>query len=178
MSNTFSEIVAENFSEISRNFHSGLVAKGYEYDEDIMSDAFIRCCTTLKDKQMTKQEALKYYWVAYINKYKTKVLKPHIIEMYEDMTEFDDIEDEKYNNTIDKIYNIIIKELQDKYGVRKACIWEMYACEGMTVKEIKKLGFDDIDNYAYFAKQIKRYIKNHIVKENQELKELIKYRNE
>ena len=34
------------------------------------------------------------------------------------------------------------------------------------------------DNYAYFTKQVKRYIKNHIIAENRELQELIAERKE
>ena len=62
--------------------------------------------------------------------------------------------------------------LQDKYGVRKALVWEMYTCKGMTSKQIKEMGINDVSNYAYFTKQVKRYIKNHIIPEDKELKEL------
>jgi integrase len=176
---TFSNIVAENYNEICRNFKAGLKAKGYPWDEDIMNDAFISCCNTLKDKEISKTEAIKYYWVAYINKYKTSLNRASIFEYHDDMEEvFDDIETEKYNSTTDRIYDIIITELQDHYGVRKATIWEMYACQGMSSKEIRAMGLDDIDNYAYFTKQVKRYIKNHIIPENRELQELIAERKE
>jgi hypothetical protein len=176
---TFSNIVAENYNEICRNFRSGLKAKGYVFDEDVMNDAFISCCNTLKNKEITKTEAIKYYWVAYINKYKTKINKENLFEYCDNIEEeFEDIENEKYDSTIDGIYDIIIRGIQDHYGVRKATIWEMYACQGKSSKEIKAMGFDDIDNYAYFTKQVKRYIKNHIIPENRELRELIVERKE
>lgn len=176
---TFSNIVAENYTEICRNFRAGLKAKGYPFDEDIMNDAFVSCCNTLKNKEITKTEALKYYWVAYINKYKTSLNRASIFEYHDDMEEsFDDVEVEKYNSTTDRIYDIIITGLQDHYGVRKATIWEMYACQGKSSKEIRAMGFNDIDNYAYFTKQVKRYIKNHIIPENRELQELIAERKE
>lgn len=176
---TFSNIVAENYDEICRNFRAGLKAKGYPWDEDIMNDAFISCCNSLKNKEITKQEAIKYYWVAYVNKYKTMINKSGLFEYHDDMEEvFEDLETEKYNSTTDKIYDIIITGLQDHYGVRKAAIWEMYACQGKSSKEIRAMGFDDIPNYAYFMKQVKRYIKNHIIAENRELQELIAERKE
>lgn len=175
----FSDIVADNYEEICRNFRVGLKAKGYTFDEDIMNDAFISCCSNLNDKYMTKQEALKYYWVAYINKYKNKSNKAGRVNCVENMDEkFEYIESKKYDSTVDKIYNIIIGELQDHFGVRKASIWEMYACKGIPAKEIKAMGFNDVTNFAYFTKQIKRYIKNHIIAENKELQELIAIRKE
>lgn len=176
---TFSDIVAENYTEIERNFRSGLKSKGYPWDEDIMNDAFLSCYNSLKDKKITKQYALKYYWVSYINKLKTKLNKSSLIDYKEDMTEeFEDIETKKYDSTIDRIYDIIITELQDHFGVRKASIWEMYTCQGMSSKNIKASGLNCINNYAYFTKQIKRYIKKHIVLKNKELKELLIVRKE
>lgn len=176
---TFPNVVAENYDEIVRNFKAGTKNHGYVFDEDIMSDSFISCCNSLKDKEITKQEAVKYYWVAYVNKYKTRQEHEQIMDCYDNVEEeFDDIEAEHYNSTTDKIYDIIITELQDHYGVRKATIWEMYACQGKSSKEIRMMGLDDIDNYAYFTKQVKRYIKNHIIKENKVLQELIAERKE
>lgn len=176
---TFADIVATNYNEIIRNFKTGLKSHGYIFDEDIMNDAFLSCFNTLKDKKLTKQDALKYYWVAYINKYKTKQEREGSIDCYDNMEEeFDDIASEKYNSIIDRIYDIIITGIQDHFGVRKASIWEMYTCHGKSSKEIRAIGFNDIDNFAYFTKQVKRYIKNHIIPENRELQELIAERKE
>lgn len=176
---TFSTIVAENYNEIVRNFKSGLKSKGYIFDEDIMNDAFLSCYNTLKDKKITKQEALKYYWVAYINKFKNKVNKVGLLDYYEDMSDnFENIESEKYDPTIDRIYDIIIGELQDQFGTRKAYIWELYACKGVSSKDIKAIGLNCVNNFAYFTKQMKRYIKKHIIPTNLELKELLTVRKE
>jgi hypothetical protein len=175
----FSTIVAENYNEIVRNFKSGLKSKGYRFDEDMMNDAFLSCYNTLKDKEVTKQEALKYYWVAYINKYKNKTNKLCLLDYREDMSvDFEDIESKKYDNTIDRIYDIIIGELQDQFGVRKGYIWELYTCKGVSSKDIKSSKVNCVDNYAYFTKQMKRYIKKHIIPKNKELKELLIARKE
>ena len=50
---SFEDIVIENFVEIQRNFKSGLINKGYSYDEDLFNDAFISCRNTLSDKELT-----------------------------------------------------------------------------------------------------------------------------
>lgn len=176
---SFTDIVAANYNEIVRNFKAGVKNHGHVFDEDIMNDAFVSCFNSLKDKKLTKQEVIKYYWVAYVNKYKTRQEHEQIMDCYDNVEEeFEDIENEHYNSTTDKIYDIIISGVQDHYGVRKATIWEMYACQGKSSKEIRAMGFNDIDNYAYFTKQVKRYIKNHIIAENRELQELIAERKE
>lgn len=173
----FEDIVIENFVEIQRNFKSGLINKGYSYDEDLFNDAFISCRNALSDKELTKKEVIKYFWTAYVNKYKTKMSKNKNHLSFEDMIdEIDDI-NEEYNDVPDKIYDIIIKAIQDKFGLKKAFIWELYVCRGKSAKEIRNMGFD-VDNFVYLTRQIKRYIHNHLIPNNKELQELIKNRKE
>ena len=73
----------------------------------------------------------------------------------------------------DEIYRIIIDGLIDKFGIRKTYIWELYACQGKSAKEIMNMGFKDIENFVYFNRQIKRYIHRHIIPDNKKLQELI-----
>ena len=171
---TFADIVEENFDEIQKNFRAGLKNKGYPYIEDLMHDAFINCNSALQGKEMSKKDAIKYFWTAYINKYKT-YLTQNKYECFEDMIEFDQIDDE-YNNSTDEIYNIIMKAVQDKFGVKMAYVWELYACHGKSAKEIRNMGFE-VDNFVYLNRQVKRYIYNHVIPENNRLRELIRYRN-
>lgn len=173
----FQEIIIENFEEIQRNFRAGLSNKGYSYDEDLLNDAFISCCNALSDKELTKKEVIKYFWTAYVNKYKTKMSKNKNYLSFEDMVdEIDDI-DETYDDSADKIYKIIIEAIQDKFGIRDAYIWELYVCRGKSAKEIRNMGLH-ADNFVYLTRKIKRYILNHLIPENKELQELIKYRKE
>ena len=174
---TFADIIAANFQEIRRNFYTGLIDKGYEWDEDLMSDAFVCCCNTLKDKEMTKKDAIKYYWTAYINKYKTK--QSHKIPMmsFEDMEEEYDEIDIPYHKDVDDIYDIIVKAVQDEYGLKKAFIWEMYVCKGVPSADLRAMGFTDI-NFIYFARQVKRFILKHVVPDNPKLQELLSTRKD
>lgn len=178
--NTFANIVAENFDEIRRNFKSGLKDKGYPWDEDIMSDAFLNCVNTLKDRELDKKDAIKYYWVAYVNKYKTLISKHKLLSYDEELDDVINIRDDArpYDSSIDRIHDIIIEELQDHYGVRKAYIWELYVCKDVPQKEIAAMGLKGVKNYAYFTKQVKRYIQNHIIPQNSELQELINTRKD
>lgn len=171
----FNDIISRNFNEIQRNFKAGLQNKGYPYDEDILNDAFVSCSKSLKEKELSKTEAIKYYWVAYINKLKTKLLsKKYNISLDDDI----DYLDEEYDDTADSIYDIIIEEIRNKFGVRDAHVWELYICKGKSAKEIRNMGFDYIDNFVYFNRKIKRYILNHVIPNNQKLKELIDNRKE
>lgn len=180
MKRTFAEIITDNFTEIQRNFKIGLKDTGYSYDEDLLNDAFISCNAALKDKPMKKEEAIKYYWTVYINKFKTKKTKEakHPTVYLEDLKDFDEPLDTVYRDEPDKIYNIILDAVKKKYGEREAHIWELYICRKVSIDEIKKMGFTDIENFPYFTKRIKRYILTHVVPENPELQYLLKIRKE
>lgn len=176
MKDTFSNIITNKFNEIQHNFKIGLPKKGYRYDEDIMNDVFINCCKTLKDKELTEKEAIKYYWTSYINRYKTELKKekPH-----ETLDENEYIEnDPSYDKDLDLIYDIILKAVEDRYGIRDSYVWKMYVCFGVSSKELRNQGFNHIDNYIYFSRMIKRYILNHVIPENPTLKNLIDTRFE
>lgn len=174
---SFEDIVIENFDEIQRNFKSGLINKGYSYNEDLFNDAFISCRNALSDKELTKKEVIKYFWTAYVNKYKTKMSKNKNHLSFEDVIEEINIQDDIYDDTSDKIYDIILNEIRDKFGLKKAFIWEMYVCQGKSAKEIRHMGFD-VDNFVYLTRQIKRYLFNHVIPNHKELQELIKNRKE
>ena len=74
---------------------------------------------------------------------------------------------------INKIYDIVIAELQDEFGIRETYIWELYELKGVSSKKLKAMGVD-IDNFIYFNKKIKRYIKKRIIPNNPMLKDLVK----
>jgi hypothetical protein len=169
----FDEIIAENFEEICRNFKTGLAKVGYPYDEDLMQDAYVSCHCALKGKLMTKQEAIKYYWTSYINKYKTFIAKQHETLSYDDVDmDLYDIEDKEYNTSIDDAYNVVINELYDMYGVKKTTMWEAYITKN---KELKQIYGEDYKKYKFanITKQIKRYINKHVLKSNRELQEIL-----
>ena len=176
----FADIVADNFYEIINNFKRGLKSKGFGYDEDILSDTFISCNTVLKDKLMTKEEGINYFWVAYLNKLKTHAQQKSNIVYIDDLT-FDgevecpelDIIDETYNKDIDILYDYIMDNIREKFGKEEADIFELHICKGIHTKELIGVGYTNI-NFEYLVKKIKRYIKNHIVKDNPYVSDLLR----
>ena len=111
----FSNIVANNFMEIKKNFKTGLKNSGYKWDEDIFMDAYIKCDSVLKDKLMDKKEALRYYWTAYINKMKNKYKSRYSIT--DEIPEDYDTIDEVYNEDKDLICEIMYNAVVKKFGI-------------------------------------------------------------
>lgn len=174
MTDTFTNIIARNFNKIQRNFRVGLHKRGYHYDEDILSDALLKCMQTVGDKIMTEAEAITYYWTAYMNCYKNNISKNSKVDLIDECDiDLYQSEDDVYDNSIDEIYDIVISSLKEKYGEHDINIWEMHVCNGMSLEDIDNMGFGHVDNFNYLSKSIKRYIKNHILMENKRLRELL-----
>ena len=165
---TFSDVVANNFQEIKKNFKSGLKSSGYDWDEDIFMDAYIKCDSVLKDKKMDKKEALKYYWAAYINKLKNKHKSKHIIT--EEIPEDYDKIDEVYNEDKDVLCSEIYKKVSNKFGEREAKAWvEHISFHKTTDKIMEEYKFDH--DFHYTLKRIKKYISEELI-EDKYLQEL------
>lgn len=154
----FVEIISQNFVEIRNNFKSGLRKLGYEYDEDILADTFIKCNSTLNDKKLTKKEAIKYFWTAYVNTLKNvKLRNKKITEFPEN---FDMINDE-YNDDVDKLYDTVMEILYNNFDENDVNIWIQYKFNKTTFNEILKL-YDSDKNLQYIFKKIGKFLKNNI----------------
>lgn len=163
---TFSFYISNYFYEIKSNFQSGLKKRGLKFDEDIFSESCLKCLETLKDKEITEQEALKYFWVAYVNRLKT----PDKI-LFESFDEID-IMDEDYDSEIDELYDILIENLNKKFDNDLVEAWRLHFAKGVKYKELKEMGYDY--NFNPEFKKIIRYIKNKLLEENPRCKELSK----
>lgn len=176
----FADIVADNFYEIINNFKRGLKSKGFGYDEDILTDTFISCNNTLKDKLITKEEGIKYFWTAYLNKLKTHSQQKSNTVYIDDLTYDGEVEceelniiDESYNRDIDILYDYIMDRVRLEFGEKEATIFELHVCKGIHTKELEEMGYTGI-NFVYLTKKIKRFIKNHIIKDNQYVDDLLR----
>lgn len=164
----FCVIISENFDEIRNNFKSGLNNHGYEYNEDLLADTFIKCNSTLKDKKLTKKEAIKYFWVAYINKLRTHY--KNYIKTSELNNKYDLIDDQ-YNESLDILYKYIINFISNNFDKKIADAWIEYTCNGLTYQEVvKKYKLDK--NFQYYIKKIRALLRSDLNK-NKYFKELL-----
>lgn len=156
----FATIISSNFNEICKNFKIGLKKQGYKYNYDILADTFIRCHNRLQGKLMSKKEAIKYLWVAYINRLKNEYNKS---DKLIDLPEEFDIVDDEYDVNIDKLYNHITSEVRKKFGDKITSLWVDYTCHNKTYNNIIEEN-PDINSFQYTLRKIKKFINNEIIK--------------
>lgn len=168
---TFNDIVASNLDEIKKNFTIGLKKNGYLFDEDMFVDVGIRCATTLKGREMSKDECIKYFWTAYNNARKNQYRLPiHVSSDDEDDHEIT-IRDnsQSYDKNIDIVCNIICNAVKEKFSDVEYSVWMDKIYEGKTYKELKEK-YGNINVLGIFRK-IKKYILQKLPKTNKEYRE-------
>ena len=141
--NGFSDAIAENFNKIRTDFEKKSYKLFEEFNEDLFMDAYIKCSETLKNKEMSKEEYIKYYWVSYVNGFKTlKSETPNVISIDDPNREHIISLYTPYNISIDITCETIISNVKLKFGDYYAGAWLLHILENKTYKELKELGYD------------------------------------
>lgn len=110
---TFIDIVSIKYKDIRISFNNWSKNRQLVFDEDSFNDAFIKCADHFKDTIITYNDAIKYFWTAYIH---TVMNNKKHNSFSTELSESIDVIDSNYNEDIDKLYNIIIKDIQQKFG--------------------------------------------------------------
>lgn len=174
---SFITIVSENFNEIRRNFERGLCKIGYEWDEDLFIDVFLKCVEILKNRKLTKSGAIKYYWVSYLNTLRKYKVKSKQLINTDDLPEDIALYTPTYNKDVDIIFDIIMLAIREKFGDRIANAWKSHICQGKTYKELANEGFNDM-KFNYEFKRIMKYIRKDLSKKDKTFAELWNYLKE
>lgn len=159
----FIDIIAADFDNVKHIFINKCNAMEYEFDEDLFMDVFINCHNKLLDKLMTKSECIKYYWVAYLNKYKTEKSKESRFIGFEDIKEQKSILNTyNYNPIIDNDYNQIIELVRNKFDKDYVDAWLLHICDDKSYKELNDMGYNFKFNDIF--KRINKYVRKEFKK--------------
>lgn len=153
----FADLISEDFDNIKKSFINRSKSAGYTFDEDLFMDSYINCQIKLSDKQMTKIECVKYFWVAYHNKLRTPHQKLQTIELTPDIEKTYSYNDDSYQEIIESKYNKIIDILKKKYDIRLIDAWVLHMCEHKTYRELYDMGYTF--NFKNNFKQINQYLR-------------------
>lgn len=154
----FANVVAKNFDKIKASFAKRANNLGLDFDEDLFMDTFIKCDTTLKNKQFTEQEYIQYFWKAYVNGSKTP---PKITTVSLDDPNRGSIVPDlpsPYNPDVDRKYQEICEKLGNKFEEHYIQAFLLHYAEDKSYKELEELGYNFKHNNIF--KRMMKYIKN------------------
>lgn len=147
------DIVAIHYDDIKRIYTLRDNNKKQKFDEDSFNEAFIKCASKFGNNIITYDDAIKYFWIAYSNTYKSSKTNKFI--------EFDidahDYIDNTYNENIDTLVSDIFNNIEKKFGKNNRDAYELYICQNWKINDIINKGIVDKD-FPNTLKRIKRFI--------------------
>jgi hypothetical protein len=161
------DIVSSHYNDFKRTFTIRDNNRGRRFDDDSFNDAFIKCAQKFGNAIISYDDAIRYFWIAYVNTTKGSDSKKSksCFDSLDDM-EYDCIdEDEQTYATY--IYNIVMNAVTEAYGYDDMMIYSLYKYHGWTEQELIDAGYDvkNLDvRIKVIHKFVKTYCKKHISK--------------
>jgi hypothetical protein len=166
------------FNKIENRFESfknKIVNLSYKnnigFDEDVFMDSILRCTETFKNENATEIDVDNYFWKAY----KQNMISSCTRDKFKNFVPLDKIKDDNndcvYSDDIDEIVKIITTEVKENFGDKILDAWLLHICNGVTYEELE-CEYAGLNLHNEF-RQIKRYIHNKFIKENNRFKTLL-----
>ena len=165
------EIMKTRFHEIQNNFKCASKKMGYTFDYDIFIETFIKCDEKLKNKNVTEEQIIQYFWVSYSNNLKKEFNRKSKISIV-GLEEASEIIDEPYDDRRTFIYETMMKHIETNFKPHEVKAWYLHFAENKTYDELVKMGYDNINFHNSF-RNINNYIKNQLPRENKKFKNIV-----
>jgi hypothetical protein len=138
----------------------------------IFIETYIKCEDKLKDKDVTEEQVIQYFWVAFYNNLKKEYNKKRKISIV-DLDEASNVMDEPYDDRRTFVYETMMNAIEKKFKESEVKAWYLHFAENKTYEELIEIGYDDINFHNSF-RNINNYIKKQLPKENKKFKNIIK----
>lgn len=160
-SGTFMDIVGIHYDDIKRIYSSRDKNRGQKFCEDSFNEAFIKCAAKFCNNIITYEDAIRYFWVAYVNTKKNTFKYTSSIELCEEYS--DDIIDDNESSLAEKVYDITENILKKKFGETEMLIYILYKYHNWSEKDLEISGYDCTDlksRIKTMHSYVKEYWKN------------------
>lgn len=174
--NLFFHLIEHRFKSFKNKIKKIAKKNNIIFDEDVFMDTLIKCNNTFNIENATEEDIDIYFWTSF----KQNCFSKFSRNKFRDTINFDnfgdDIIDDDYNIDIDEIVDLIKSEVKTKFGTQLYDAWILHVCEDYTYIELEEYGYKGLNLHNEF-RQIKRYICNKFIKNNNKLKILLKENN-
>ena len=162
------DIVGIHYDDIRKTYCLRDNNNGRKFDEDSFNDAFIKCSICFGNKQITYDDVIKYFWIAYSNTRKgaNYKYKSHI-ELQENYPE--DIIDDDQDSFAEKFYNVSMDAIKKSFGEDDMMIYSLYKYHDWTKKDLIEAGYD-CNNLEIRIKNIHKFLKEYVKKHYKKLR--------
>jgi hypothetical protein len=155
---TFMDIVGINYDTIKSLFKSRLHNMNIPFNEDALNDAFIKCAVRFGEKEISYDDAVKYFWVAFLNTSRNEDVAN---SKFDHETEIQDEIDEEYDTQIDEKFDKVCSIIESEFGKDNLLAFKMVICDGWDIDELIDNQYVDCSFKSLF-KKMKQFAKKHI----------------
>lgn len=162
-SGTFMDLVSIHYNDIKRLYTSRDVNNNKRFCEDSFNDAFIKCAKRFGNDIITYDDAVKYFYVAYVNTHKgsCKTEIDNVFESIDNINEdIPDDEDPEYKKYAKYMYDITMAAISEKYGKTDMMVYSLYKYHNWTEKELISAGYN-CTNLKEKIKEIHSFVKKY-----------------
>lgn len=152
------DLVAVHYKDIKNCFQSRLAKIGKTFNDDAFNDAFIKCSIRFGEKEISYDDVLKYFWVAFLNTMRTE---EHHNGKFDHDAEIQDEIDEEYDTNIDDLFAVICESLEERFGKENLLAFKMVVCDNWDIDELIENQYVERDFKTTF-KKMKQFAKKDI----------------
>lgn len=151
---TFMDIVGIHYDDIKRIYISRDLNSKQKFNEDSFNEAFIKCAKRFGNDIITYDDAIKYFWIAYVNTCKNEYKYENSIEFYDEYPEIEE-ESESFSK---QLYNTIMNAIENAFSEEDMLIYSLYKYHNWSKQDLISAGYD-CNNFEERIKNIHRFVK-------------------
>ena len=174
--NDFFHNVEPRFESFKKQIAKMAKQNDIPFDEDIFMDTIIRCTATFSNHNASNKDVDSYFWMAY----KQNCFSNFSRDKFRNCVNLDntnvDILNDNYNSDIDEIIELITNKVKSKFGETICNAWILHICNNYTYAQLEENGYKGLNLHNEF-RQIKRYIKQKLIHNDNGLKSLLRENN-
>ena len=173
--NAFFNNIESRFDSFKNKIKKLSYKNNIGFDEDVFMDSILRCSEAFKNENATDIDVDNYFWKAY----KQNMISSCTRDKFKNSVQIDKIAVDNnvcvYSDDVDKIVEIIKKEVKENFGEKIFDAWLLHICNGLSYEELE-CEYPGLNLHNQF-RQIKRHITQKYVHKNPELKSLLNDNN-
>lgn len=162
---TFMELVGFHYNNIKKLFISRMNNEDKKFDEDAFSSSFIKCNEKFGKTEITYDDAIKYFWIAFKNTSKTNDVNESKYEFHDDYEYYDFLDSffinkENDDADLEYFYNTVMDAIAETFDENDMYVYNLHICYGWTKEEIESAGYN-CRNFKDKIKAIHEFVKEY-----------------
>lgn len=156
----FMDIISVHYKDIKKLFTTRCATRKIQFNEDAFNESFIKCAQHFGNDVIIYDDAVRYFWIAYLNTVKGDISKNSramLCNEFEEEPLTDDDSDEQFAKYF---YDTTMAAITEAFSEDDMMIYSLYKYNGWSENDLKEAGYD-CKNLDIRIKNIHRFVKKY-----------------